>query len=107
MAYALQKQYDKWMRSVMRVPNSAVVPLVTAYMGLYRHRRDEALRKLNRINKSNYKMRRFREWERGKIPIPGSVRIHMQQVVIKARFGAVGEELLQLMDLQARDSDLL
>ncbi len=107
MANILQKQYDKWLRSTLRVPKNAKVPLVAAYLTLYRHQRAEALRKVNRMCGTYYQMRRFREWERGATPIPHKIKTHMQQVVIKARFGEVGEGLLRLLDLERSDGDLL
>jgi len=107
MATVLEKQYNKWLRSVLRVPKSSKMPLVTAYLSMFRGQRNEALRSINRLRKTQYQIRRFREWERGSTKLPLPLKAHMQEAVIKARFGEVGVDLLRLLDLQSDDQNLL
>lgn len=107
MKSGLEKQYMRWFRKAVRVPKSAKVPLVSAYLTLYGGKRKLALGKINRILGTGYKMRRFREWERGSTKIPTTLKFHMQEAVIKSRFGDSGGDLLQLLDLESCNSDLL
>ncbi len=103
----LQDQYENWFNSVVRIPQSAKVPLVTAFNQLYRNDRKQALRQVNKACGTNYNLHRYREWERGATRIPANTTLHMQQEVVKARFGLPGKALLKLLNLQGANSDLL
>lgn len=108
MANVLSRQYERWLLSVLKVPRSSVVPLLAAYLALFKGRRTEALSKVNRVMGTNYQMKRWREWERGSMALSNKLRYHMQRTVIKARLGGeAGHALLRLLDLEGSNSDLL
>jgi hypothetical protein len=107
MPSELEKQYWRWFSTVVNTPPNSEVPLVTAYIHLFKGNKDRAIKKLNKLNDTNYTAKRLREWERGVTKIPYPALAAMQVAVINAKFGDVSKELRDLLNIKLVNSPVL
>lgn len=95
----LQKQYEKWLVKRIAMPKGTKVPLVAAYLKLFKGQRSQALSKANRVCDTHYNLRRFGEWENGRRHLSSGIKRHMQRAVLVSRFGLQGHQLLKLLNI--------
>lgn len=107
MVSALEQQYWNWFNSKLKVPPDTRVPLVTAYIALFRNDRKQAIRVINKLGGTHYTTKRLREWERKATRVAAPAERFMRVMVIKAKFGEAGDDLCRLLNLEINNGDLL